>query len=232
MARRPIRVDEMSSCKPVIIGEVDVGQHVFIGPFTVLGMPKEARFHGAGQVVDNVLRTDPVSIGDDCIIGSHVTVYEGSRIAGGVTIDDFVRVGYDVEIGSGTRVIYRAHICDRVKIGDRARIGGFICDRAQIGTGATVMGDLLHEYSHPHEDWWGEDEEAPVIGDNAVVGFGATVVGGVVVGERSYIAAGAIVTKDIPADHIVTGVNEVTPHKEWKGRRLGDFIRFWGKGMS
>jgi acetyltransferase-like isoleucine patch superfamily enzyme len=41
---------------------------------------------------------------------------------------------------------------------------------------------------------------------NAWIGAGATVLPGVTIGENSVVAAGAVVTKDVPANTIVGGV--------------------------
>ncbi|MET8764876.1 hypothetical protein [Lentzea sp. NPDC004782] len=60
-----------------------------------------------------------------------------------------------------------------------------------------------------------------------MVGFGARVVGGVRIGPRSYVAAGAVVTKDVPAEHVVTGVNLQTPAECWSGERLQGLIEHW-----
>ncbi|OOR89456.1 acetyltransferase [Moraxella caviae] len=48
---------------------------------------------------------------------------------------------------------------------------------------------------------------APVrICKNAWIGANATIVGGVTIGENSVVAAGAVVTKDVPANTVVAGV--------------------------
>lgn len=44
------------------------------------------------------------------------------------------------------------------------------------------------------------------IGKNVWIGSNATVLQGVTVGENSVVAAGAVVTKDVPANSIVGGV--------------------------
>ncbi|WP_175750965.1 sugar O-acetyltransferase [Burkholderia anthina] len=44
-----------------------------------------------------------------------------------------------------------------------------------------------------------------VIGKNVWVGAGATIIGGVTVGENSVVAAGAVVTRDVPPDTLVGG---------------------------
>ena len=44
-----------------------------------------------------------------------------------------------------------------------------------------------------------------VIKKNAWIGAGATILPGVTIGENSVVAAGAVVTKDVPADSVVAG---------------------------
>jgi len=46
----------------------------------------------------------------------------------------------------------------------------------------------------------------PNIGDNAVIGTGAKVLGNITIGDNSYIGANAVVLKDVPANSTVVGV--------------------------
>jgi acetyltransferase-like isoleucine patch superfamily enzyme len=202
--------------------QVRIGHGTRIGEHCVLGCPKEARLRGkeTGPL-------PPVVIGDRCLVFHHVVIYEGVRIGDGVVIEDRARIGYNSSIGAGTRVVYGAYMCDRVTIGTDTRIAGFVCDGAVIGDRSTVMGELVHEYTRPHQDWWEVDEEPPIIEPDSVVGYGARVVGGVRIGPCSYVAAGAVVTRDVPPEHIVTGVNTLTPASVWKGERLRGLIQHW-----
>lgn len=45
-----------------------------------------------------------------------------------------------------------------------------------------------------------------VIEKNVWIATGATIIGGVTVGENSVVAAGAVVAKDVPANSLVAGV--------------------------
>lgn len=45
-----------------------------------------------------------------------------------------------------------------------------------------------------------------VIGENAWIGSNATILPGVTIGDNSVVAAGAVVTKDIPPDSVAAGV--------------------------
>jgi acetyltransferase-like isoleucine patch superfamily enzyme len=203
-------------------GPPAMGAGTVVGEYCVLGYPKEARLRSAP-----VGAPQPVVIGERCLIFNRVVVYEGVRIGDDCVLEDGVRVGYDSVIGPRTRLAYSAYVCDRVAIGADARVAGFVCDAAIVGDRSTVMGELVHEYTHPHRGWWEVDEASPAIEADTVVGYGAKVIGGVRVGPCSYVAAGAVVTRDVPPEHVVTGVNVLTPAIQWPGRRLQDLIRHW-----
>lgn len=51
-----------------------------------------------------------------------------------------------------------------------------------------------------------EKPSAIVIGNNGWIGFNATILPGVSIGDGAIVAAGAVVTKDVPANTIVGGV--------------------------
>lgn len=212
---------------------VRIAPSAAIGEYCVLGCLKEARLSAACTDLAECAREAPeVVIGERCLLFNQVVIYEGSRLGNGCVVEDRVRIGYDTSIGREARLVYGAYICDRVSIGSQARVAGFICDGTSIGDRSTVMAQLVHEYSRPHRGWWEVDEPSPVIHEDVVVGFNATVVGGVSIGPRSYVAAGAVVTRDVPPAHIVTGLNVLTPVSEWPGARLKDLITHWQRPSS
>ncbi|MGH3622091.1 MAG: DapH/DapD/GlmU-related protein [Sciscionella sp.] len=210
-----------------LYASVNLDSSSVVGEHCVLGYPKEARLRAEQQKPGSSVIGDPVTVGPKCLVANHIVVYEGVQIGAACVIEDRVRIGYTSTIGERTRVVYGAYVCDRVTIGADACVAGFVCDGTTIGDRSTVMGELVHEYTRPHEGWWEVDEEPPVIEADSVVGYGARVVGGVRIGPRSYVAAGAVVTKDVPPERVVTGVNIQTPAEQWKGRRLQDLIGHW-----
>lgn len=213
--------------------EIRAATSSVVGEYCVLGCLKEARICNAGSDLDSCARDAPaVVIGEGCLVFNHVVLYEGCRLGDGCVVEDRVRVGYDARIGQGVRLVYGAFLGDRVQVADGARIAGFVCDGTTIGARSTVMGRLVHEYTRPHLSWWEVDEPSPVIHEETVVGFGALVVGGVSVGPRSYVAAGAVVTKDVPAGHVVTGTNRMMPMSEWSGVRLQELLAHWQRPQS
>lgn len=198
-----------------------------LGEYCTLGYPREARLRAAMAGGSPLQPGDPVVIGERCMIFNQVIIYEGVDIAPDCVVEDRVRIGYDCRIGARSRLLYGAYICDRVSVGCDARVSGFACDGAVIGDRSTMMGQLVHEYTRPHEPWWDVDEGSPYVEADSVIGFGSLVVGQVRVGPRCYVTAGSVVTKDVPPGHVVTGINVLTAAADWPGRRLGALIASW-----
>jgi len=107
--------------------------------------------------------------------------------------------------------------CDygyQTRVGDRtfANFGLTALDVARISIGDDVQfgpNVQLLTPTHPldaglrRQKW--EAAEPITIGDNAWIGGGAIVLGGVSVGENSIVGAGAVVTRDVPPDTVVVG---------------------------
>ena len=146
-----------------------------------------------------------VKFGDRCVVCNNTVIYEGSIFGDDCFIDDFVRVGAYSRVGSGTMLLYGAKIYESVVIGRDCRIAGFLPHNVVIGNNVTMMGTITHKYRKPLD--WTRDEPSPVIKDNAVVGLGAVIVGGIVIGENAYVAANATVTKDVPDNMIALNTN-------------------------
>ncbi|WP_201787345.1 hypothetical protein [Paludibacter jiangxiensis] len=53
-----------------------------------------------------------------------------------------------------------------------------------------------------------ENVGTPIICKNVVVADGAKILGPIIIGENTVVAAGSIITKDVPANSIAYGVNQ------------------------
>jgi acetyltransferase-like isoleucine patch superfamily enzyme len=112
-----------------------------------------------------------------------------------------LKTGYRVVIGA------MCHIGRSVEIGDDTRIQGstYISDRTKIesnvfiGPNATILNDKYPPSGN-------KDKWAPVtIRRNAVVGGGATILPGVIIGENAVLGAGSVLTKSIPDGEVWKG---------------------------
>lgn len=79
-----------------------------------------------------------------------------------------------------------------------------ICENVVIFQNVTIGSNM--RYSKLTGEW--ENVGNPVICKNVIVADGAKIFGPVIIGENSVVAAGAIITKDIPANSIAYGVNQ------------------------
>lgn len=107
-------------------------------------------------------------------------------------------VGNDVHIGSNVRIEVDGTIGDSVLIANSAGIVGRN-DHAtsQVGVPITEtewVGRVPEKLSRP-----------VVIGSDVWIGYGATVLSGVSIGDSAVVGAGSVVTRDIPANSIAVG---------------------------
>ncbi len=102
-----------------------------------------------------------------------------------------------------------------VTIGDHSRIGihctviGPVCigHHVHLAQGITVTA-LNHNFQDTDKriDEQGVSTQAVTIGDDVWIGANAVILPGVNIGNHVVVAAGAVVTKDVPANTLVGGV--------------------------
>jgi acetyltransferase-like isoleucine patch superfamily enzyme len=169
---------------------------------------------------------NPTSIHSSVSMGQYVLVGSGCAVEEGCVLDHFTWIENGVRIGAGTLVTYRAHIANDVMIGSACVIGGYLGEFSRIGDQSRVFGSLVHRHAQTNIAWDDEAaaEAAPVLGARVFVGFGAVIVGGVTIGDDTYIAANAVVTKSIPAGKLVVDTNRVFELSEWRGTSRNSMI--------
>ena len=207
----------------ILLGYVTIETGVIIEDGSMIGKPSDAQLE---QLRGN--RNSPLSFKDydeivdtktvikkNCYVGRHSTVYSGSTLQEGVICKDYTLIGWDSTIDEKSKLMFYSQVHSWVSVGKGCRIGGFCCNDAKLGNYVSMFGNLIHAY----REYGGKRREpAPRIGDNVTIGFGAQVIGGVSVGNDSYIAAGSIVTKKVPPNTVVTLQNKHCHIKDWHGR--------------
>lgn len=118
---------------------------------------------------------------------------QATRFATGIEIHPGATIGRRFFIDHGLGVV----------IGETTEIG----DDVMVYHGVTLGGrSLSHGKRHP------------TIGNGVTVGAGAKVLGPITIGDGSAIGANAVVTQDVPADCIATGIPAAVRHRTEKQR--------------
>ena len=126
-------------------------------------------------------------IGRNTKIWNFVNIYD-CTIGDNCMVGTFVEIQKDVAIGNNCRIQSHSFICSLVTIEDNVF----------VGHGVMFINYLLPPSGDP-KNW-----KRTIIKKGASIGSNATILP-VTIGENSIIGAGAVVTKDVPADSVVVG---------------------------
>lgn len=142
-------------------------------------------------------------IAPDVVLGRDVAIYNfvnlyGCEIGDRTKIGSFVEIQKGVLVGRDCKVSSHTFICEGVHIEDEVFIGhnvNFINDKYPRATNPD--GGLQTE-----ADW---QVERTTVRRGASIGTGAVILGGLEIGERAIVGAGAVVTRNVPPNSIVAG---------------------------
>ncbi len=153
-----------------------------------------ARFLSSATIVNNK-RPEAIEIGEATVVGAELLVYpDGGRI----------RIGAHCFIGCGTRIWSGSDI----DIGNRVLISHDvnIHDANAHSLSARERHQHFIEILVKNNGALGMVPKRPiVIEDDAWIGFNAIVLKGVRIGRGAVVAAGAVVTRDVPPFTVVAG---------------------------
>ncbi|WP_341895985.1 bifunctional UDP-N-acetylglucosamine diphosphorylase/glucosamine-1-phosphate N-acetyltransferase GlmU [Ferrovibrio terrae] len=153
--------------------DTKLGRDVTIEPFVVFG-PKVS-------VADDVVirshsHIEGATIARGATIGPYARLRPGARIAEGAHIGNFVEVK-NADIEAGAKVNHLTYIGD-------ARVG------AKVNIGAGTITCNYDGFDKHHTD----------IGAGAFIGSNSSLVAPVKIGDGAMVAAGSVITRDVPAD--------------------------------
>jgi acetyltransferase-like isoleucine patch superfamily enzyme len=150
-----------------------------------------------------------VTLGDNAVIRAFTIIYADVDIGNdfktghNVLIRERTTFGDKIVVGTGTVIDGHVEIGSRVKVESlvyiptHSRIG----DDVFIGPNVTMTND---KYPQRLRDQY--EPIGPAIEDSVSIGANSTILPGVRIGEGSFIAAGSVVTKDVPPWSLVKGV--------------------------
>jgi serine O-acetyltransferase len=86
-------------------------------------------------------------------------------------------------------------------------IASKICENVVILQNVTIGTNM--KYNKVTCEW--ENIGNPIISRNVVIADGAKILGPIIIGENTFVAAGALITRNIPSNSIAYGVNQFKP---------------------
>jgi UDP-2-acetamido-3-amino-2,3-dideoxy-glucuronate N-acetyltransferase len=141
----------------------------------------------------------PTAVVDEgAILGPGVKVWHfahvcaGARLGAGVVLGQGCYVGPGVEVGAGSKVQNGVSLYEGVTLEEDVFVGPH-----------AAFTNVRHPRAHVSRRG---EFETTVIRRHASIGCHATLVCGVEVGQGAFVAAGAVVTKDVPPRVLVMGV--------------------------
>lgn len=175
--------------------------------------------YGINVIGENAQIFEPVTIGfpsrenigktgfSGTTIGHHAVLRSGTIIYCDVIIGDNFQSGHNTLIREKTRIGDRTAIGTATIIDGNTRIGNDVSLQSMVYIPTnTIIGD--HVFIGPNavltNDRYPPSGSliGPVIKNGAAIGANATIIPGVCIGEGAFIAAGSIVTRDVP-DHMM-----------------------------
>ncbi len=152
----------------------------------------------------------PLVIGRGVTIGANCVIYRGATLADGVFVGDLASIREDVVIGELTIIGRGVAVENKTVIGRKCKI-----ETEAYITAMTTIEDYCFVapcVAFTNDNFLGRTEErkkhfgGPVLRRGARIGANATLLPGVAIGEDALVAAGSLVTKDVPPRVIVIGV--------------------------
>jgi acetyltransferase-like isoleucine patch superfamily enzyme len=190
----------------VVLYAATLGDRVVVQDGVVVGKQPIVAPHSRAPI-----RELGVSIvGAGATIGTGAVVFAGAVIGPGVIIGDHAHIREGAELGESTVVGRGSAVGAAARIGARVRIQTnawltswtTVEDDVFVGPGVVTMNDDTMARLTPEE----EELHGPTLRRACRVGGGVLLTPGVEVGEEAFVAAGAVVTRDVPPRAMVMGI--------------------------
>ncbi len=188
----------MISERAIIYPNVKLGKNCIIEDFVIIGVPPKDYKPGEIETI----------IGDYSIIRSHTVIYAGNRIGNNfqtgnkANIRELNEIGNNVSIGTLSVVEHHVKIGNGVRIHTQVFIPEFTTLEDESWVGPNVV---ITNAKYPKSLNAKKELKGAHIKKRAIIGANSTLLPGITIGEHAIIGAGSVVTKDVPARHVVAG---------------------------
>ena len=199
-----------------------LGKQCYVGAGCILGELNKEFFE------DFTPQLIPLTIGDHAIIRSYSIIY------GGTEIGDHFQTGHRVTIREQSKIGHHVNIGTLGDVQGYCSIGNYVHTHSNVHISQTsTIADYVWLFPNVV---FTNDPTPPsdqIVGVNiekfAAVGAGAILLPGITIGEDALVAAGATVTKDVPASTIVAGSpgKSQGPTSKIKNKFTGEQVYPW-----
>ena len=175
----------------ILEGSIALGDNVSIGPNTIL---KNVRI-GSNTKIEAFSHIDGAKIGDNCVIGPYARLREGSLIENSAKVGNFVETK-NTTLGEGSKANHLTYLGD-----------------TEVGKGSNIgAGTITCNYD-------GTNKHKTNIGNDSFIGSNAALVAPVTVGSNATVAAGSVITKDIPDNALGFGRSKQENKNDWSKKK-------------
>lgn len=197
----------------VIHQDAVIGNDVRIDDNSVVGkLPMKAALSAITQEQE----LPPCNIGDGVLIGAMTVIYRGCKLASKVMVADMATIRENVEVGDYTIVGRGVTIENKVRVGKRCKLEteSYITALSEIEDDCFIA----PEVTFTNDNFLGRTKErfkyhkGVTVKRGGRIGANVTVLPGITIGADALVAAGSIVTKDVPERKIVLG----SPARVWR----------------
>jgi acetyltransferase-like isoleucine patch superfamily enzyme len=189
----------------VVHDDVEIADGCLIDDHAIIGRRPRLAAHSSAPRAG----LPPLRLGAGATIGAGAIVFAGAEIGEGAIVGDQAFVRERARVGPGSVIGRGSTVDNDVVVGARVRVqtGVYLTaftvveDDVFVGPGATTTNDNTMARQAP---------DAPLRGAllrrACRIGGGAVLVPGVEVGEEAFVAAGAVVSMNVPPRAVVRGV--------------------------
>ena len=172
-------------------GNVTLGDNVHIGPNTII---KNTTI-GHNSKIEAFSHLDSATVGDGCVIGPYARLREGSNIEKSAKVGNFVETKNST-LGEGSKANHFTYLGD-TEVGKSTNIGA---------------GTITCNYD-------GSNKHKTSIGDESFIGSNTALVAPVTIGSNATVAAGSVITKDVPDGALGVGRSKQDNKENWSKKK-------------
>lgn len=190
----------------VLHADSRIGNQVRIDDYVVVG---KWPLRAVNSILKPTQQLDPAVIANRCMIGTHATVYRGAALAEAILVADQATIRERVVVGEFTIVGRGVVVENDCTVGRYCKL-----ETESYITAYSTLEDRVFvapQVATSNDNFVGRTEErfqhfkGVTVKRGGRIGVGSVILPGKTIGEDSLVAAGSVVSHDVPARKIVLG---------------------------